>query len=111
MAAYSKAVILQIIAKQKPGKRILQFIEHAFGVHTSLTSPAPNGNPNFIGQVWSVSLAQFLSDLNALDESQSGLHLNPPKSTAAQRNGLKKTVAKQLKLIMKHHIVQRIQLD
>ena len=100
MTANSQVTVLQIIAVKKPNNGIGQYIENAFGVHTSLTSPEPGGNPNFNGVVWSVTMDQFLIDVNALDQSQSGLHLKPPTSTTSIRNGFKKTVAKDLKLIL-----------
>ncbi len=100
MTTSSQVTILQAIAVVKPNTGIDQYIVNAFGVHTSITLPLPNGNPNFTGVVWSVTPAQFLADVNALDGAQSGLHLNPPTSTASQRNAFKKIVAKNLKFVL-----------
>ncbi len=92
-------IIKSIIVVLKPSTNNSEFITSAFGVHNSILPAAPNSNPYFNNVTWSVSMADYLTNVTALDTAEKGMTLNPPTHTASDRNGLKKIVKDNLTLL------------
>ncbi|HEX7413671.1 MAG TPA: hypothetical protein VF411_06450 [Bacteroidia bacterium] len=85
----STPIIGAIIVVLKPSTTNAQYIENAFGVHTSIVNPL---NTNFAGVVWSVPMATFFNNVTDLDTKQKGMHLKPPTHTAAETKAAKTIV-------------------
>lgn len=90
-----KVIIRHIVAVQKPGKGINDFILNAKGVYKSM-----NGNAVYPAAALSITLLQFNTDINVLDSMESDLHSVPPKCTTAQRDSAKKVLDKDLRFLL-----------
>ena len=85
----STPIIGAIIVVLKPSTTNAQYIENAFGVHTSIVNPL---NTNFTGVVWSVAMNTFFNNVTDLDTKQKGMHSKPPTHTAAETKAAKTIV-------------------
>ncbi|HEX7412636.1 MAG TPA: hypothetical protein VF411_01230 [Bacteroidia bacterium] len=106
----STPIIGAIIVVLKPSTTNAQYIENAFGVHTSIVNPLPGGNTNFTGVVWSVPMATFFNNVTDLDTKQKGMHLKLPTHTAAETKAAK-TIVKDNQTLIATDILKHAKLN
>lgn len=85
-------IIARVLVALNMPDKITDFILYGKSVQKSM-----NGNGNFSGSA--AKVAQLLTDVTALDTSQTALNTKPPTTTVAARDVLWETVKNDLRLL------------
>jgi hypothetical protein len=88
-------IIRRIIAVIKPTKGMNDYINEAKGVYKSM-----NGNSYYPAASLSITLAQYNTDVMALDAAETAFITTPPTVSKAFRDAAKRVVAKDLRLLL-----------
>ena len=97
-------IIRRIISVLKPSATINDYINDAKTVYKSMKASAW-----FPASSLSITLAQFNTDVMALDDAESSFNSVPPGVSKAERDAAKRVVAKDLRLLLSD--VQKIADD